>query len=107
MGHNRTIMSQYNLDEMYEKAKTDSIIYGPSVERDTVNYGYSREDVCDCLCSLTKNDFKETKKYNEDDGTTLLLDVYLITFSTPSNVNYDLYIKFRLKGWIYLQSFHP
>jgi len=98
-------MPLYDLQDIREKAKTDSINYSKKAEQDIINLGYSREDVCNCLCSLTEEHFKETVEYINN-GMPILFDVYLITFSKSSDVNDNLYIKLKFRGWVTLQSFH-
>lgn len=76
------------------------------VQLDVASLGYSLSTVCDCLCALTPDDFKESRLYV---GTTVWYDVYKITYIGIEPHVDSLYIKFTLSRdclLVVLFSFH-
>ena len=101
--------SEYSLDAIHRLAKSGNVNYGsPKVQRDVDNLDYSLEDVCECLQSLSNDNYYESVNYGDHKGW---LDVYLCNWplrSTESSV--ELYIKLKLNRdciTIVLASFHP
>ncbi len=108
-------MTYYNLEDVKEvAANIDNIFYkGRNVRRDIENLGYTRQDISNCICSLTHENFYKKESHNNKNDNKNNLDAYKITYHKMMDgelkVDY-LYIKFRLnnKGKLIIQisSFH-
>jgi len=80
-------LAHFNLDEVREAAAQQKIQYkGRKVQKDVANLGYTLKEVADYIVSLTANDFKETKVYDDQ----IVHDVYIKTRTDR------IYIKLRL-----------
>ena len=103
------VQPEYNLDRVQDVAKNLAVEYLGRTTADTANLGLTLNDVCECICALKPENYRESKKYNEYQGW---LDVYMINW--PVNMaayhgTEQLYIKFKLDRdlvYIELVSFH-
>jgi hypothetical protein len=97
-----------SLARVQELANNQQVIYESSrVQRDVANLNYSLSTVCDCICALTADDFKESVLYP---GSKLWFDVYKIKYIGIEPYVDSLYIKLALSGdclRVVLFSFHP
>lgn len=83
----------YDLGQVRHLAALQKVVYANrSVERDAMNLGYEREDVCRCLQKLTSGDFRHSGRYDR----SAWYDVYRIRFTSPAGFVDDLYIKLSL-----------
>jgi hypothetical protein len=75
------------------------------VQLDMQNLGYTRADLCACLCSLTEGDYRGSKDYGD-----VRYDVYRPKFPGPSGAIDDLYVKVGQRGTtvaqVHVASFH-
>lgn len=98
---------EYSLDRIRELAKQGAVSFLSSrVTRHVENYGYTPDDINECLASLKIDNYRESICYQ---GRTWL-DVYLISYTGSSGSTDDLYIKLKLDRdciLVLLASFHP
>lgn len=98
-------MPAFDLDEIKVAAKAGHLRYSRAVFNQTANLGYERVDVIQCICALTKDQFRKTHNY--EDGAC---DDYETRFTKAGNDCIDdIYIKFKLIGnppEILLVAFH-
>lgn len=98
----------YALQEVHVLASQEKVAYAGRRVADNVDeLGMELSDVCECLCALTENHFKESIQY---EGLASWNDVYLINITAPSGRSYDMYVKFKMFGErlvLNLCSFHP
>ncbi len=98
---------EYSLDRIRTLAKQGAVAFMSSrVTRHVENYGYTPDDVNDCLASLKIDNYHESICYQ---GKTWL-DVYLVSYTGSSGNTDDLYIKLKLNRdciLVLLASFHP
>jgi hypothetical protein len=97
---------EFDLKEIKKAAKAQGVQYaGRGVFRDTHNLGYQMDDVIDCICSLSENDFRKTMTYQN-----ALCDDYVTSYTLSGNsISDDLYVKLRLIGnpsTVEVMSFH-
>jgi hypothetical protein len=95
------------LARIHELAGNQQVVYESStVDLDVANLNYSLSTVCECICALTPDDFKESILYAD---SKVWYDVYKITYiGVESHVD-SLYIKFTLSAnclCVVLFSFH-
>jgi len=110
-GIKKRIKREYSLEAVRRLASEQKVSYGSrDVIRDTENFGYSLDDVCNCLASLQEDDYHESVDYGDKRGW---LDVYKCSWPAPvapeSRID-NLYVKFKLNRdciLIVLASFHP
>lgn len=98
-------MPKYCLDEVRAAAKAGKLNYhGRKVTHDAAALEYNFELVCQCLATLTPDEFSKTLKYENSPD----FDVYLTSFTHPNQPDNpdQLYIKFALIEDILLASFH-
>jgi len=96
-----------SLARIQELANNQQVVYESSrVELDIANLNYSLSTVCDCICALTPDDYKESVLYA---GSKLWYDVYKITYIGIEPHVDSLYIKLALSGdclRVVMFSFH-
>lgn len=96
-----------SLARIQELAASQQVIYGSGqVVLDVANLDYSHSTVCECICALRPDDFKESALYP---GNKLWCDVYKITYIGVEPHVDSLYIKLALTGdclLVVLFSFH-
>ncbi len=96
-----------SLARVQELAASQQVTYASSrVQLDVANLNYDLATVCDCICALTPDDFKESALYP---GNNLWYDVYKITYIGVEPHVDSLYIKLALSGnclCVVLFSFH-
>ncbi len=100
-------MAEYDLAKVKAAAQQLNIEYrGRKVTRDVANLGYNLDDVANCLCQLTPNEFCKTHTYRGQ----LPDDEYICMYKKDSETPLDkLYIKFSIVDdclVIDLASFH-
>lgn len=97
----------YSLVEIHKRLREgNALALEGNSEGDARNLGYTDEDICDCLFSLTEDNFSKTKEYPLGKGKSTRLDVYLITYTKATGETDDLYIKLKFFGWVVVASFH-
>jgi len=103
--------SEYSLNAVHRLAANGKVAYGSNdVQKDIDNLRFSLDDVCNCLQSLSVEDYKQSVNYDDHKGW---LDVYLCKWSLSKNSSANtekLYIKLKLNRdciTIVLASFHP
>ena len=72
-----------------------------SVEKRTANEGFSQEEICECISSISKETFKTTVKF---ENSPVPFDVYLCPFQDDI-----IYLKLKLTcegSVVVLASFH-
>jgi hypothetical protein len=100
-------VAEYDLAKVKAAAQQLNIEYrGRKVNRDVANLGYDLNDVANCLCQLTPNEFRKTHTYRNQ----LPDDEYICSYKKDSETPLDkLYIKFCIVDdclVIDLASFH-
>jgi hypothetical protein len=101
------MLSIFDLREVQFAAKTSDMEYASTkVQNDIGNLGYTFEDVANCICQLTPENFHTSHDY-----TNVKCDAYKIQYKlADSDREDDLYIKLRLIGkktlLLDLMSFH-
>ena len=87
-------MANFDLEAIRNAALQKNIRYkGRKVSRDITNLGYTLDDVSDCICALTTNDFKKTESYLEPEA---VFDVYIKNFQQKEQSPDRIYMKLRL-----------
>lgn len=109
----RKAAANFDLSRVQRAMRDGQYQFEKSCRRDLDNLGYSDEELCDCVCSLTSRHFH--KAYDHTD-TGIVLDAYRTSWRRYSEelaqwVVDDLYIKFRLfedanGSVVLLASFH-
>lgn len=79
---------RYDLTRVVEAAIAGHVSYARRVQIDFQELGYSFADVCQCIASLTVEDYRGSVVY---DGVEL--DVYHPRFSGPEGQVDELYVK--------------
>lgn len=100
---------QYDLRLVQKIVRKGNVDLSESVQEDVVKYGYTDDDIYECILLLKDNNFLEVKEYPDDVAGSLLYDVYLKKV-VLNNKHYDeLYIKFRVSSgrFLFITSFHP
>ncbi len=100
-------MPQFDLADVIFAAKTSNMEYASTkVQLDIGNLGYTFEDVADCICQLTSQNFHASHEYEN-----AKCDAYKTQYTLLGNDSEDnIYIKLRLIGnktlMLDLKSFH-
>lgn len=112
MVNNPTNAPKYPIEDIRKAADEDRVVYfgkGRAVQRDLANLGYCREDLIECLKSLSAGDFLKTVKYEEKVGEVdLLCDCYETQCSSVDRDEADaIYLKlFVRNSQVFICSFH-
>ena len=98
---------EFSLNCIRELAAAGKVDYwSRDVSKDIENLSYSPDDVHACLASLTEDHYRESVNYGDRKGW---LDVYHITYQSPTGHQDEMYIKLKLNRdcvTILLMSFH-
>lgn len=104
----RTGPPAYSLETVRQWAEEGRVDYAsPDVFKDTDNFGYDLDRVCDCLTRLAATDYHKSVLYP---GQKRWMDVYLTKHVYSETRADELYIKLQLSMQrlvITLCSFHP
>lgn len=109
--HNGCFLSnqnpQYSLESLCAAAKAGKLSLLGRSQVESAELGYSDEDVADCICRLTAEDFVKTDEYQlANSKKSVKCDVYHVTCDSPAGQPDELYIKLRLSTWALVVSFH-
>lgn len=109
--------ARYSLDAIKEAVRADKVDWQDSVNDDLDKWGYTVDELLDCILALEPEDFRTTHLYDEnnDPRGRGYFDDYLLPWihideRSKKRFEEDVYIKFKYLPngrAVFVLSFHP